>query len=346
MGKIGMLTGGGDCPGLNPVIRAVVKKADNEGRACIGFLDGWKGIVEGLARDLTVAETRDIINHGGTILGSSRTNPYKKDADKGSVEKIRQNFKKFDLDGLIAIGGDDTLGVASRLWNEVKLPVVGVPKTIDNDLSCTDFTFGFDTAVNIAMEAIDRIQTTAMSHHRVLVVETMGRHAGWIAAYAGMASNADAILVPEKPVDIDELCTILTRNRERGRTFNLVVTSEGAVLKKDELVTQEAALDDFGHVRLGGLGEALARLIEKRTGFEARHVVLGHLQRGGAPTAFDRILGTRFGVAAAELVLNKKFGQMVALRGNKIVSFPIADAVGETKTLDLDIFSVAEEFFK
>jgi len=340
---VGLLTGGGDCPGLNAVIRAAVRRAVNGGYTCLGILDGWRGLLTGETIPLDIANTNDIIAEGGTILGTSRTNPFKKPED---VEKLLNVYRDLKLDALIAIGGDDTLGVADRLYREHQLHVVGVPKTIDNDLSCTDFTFGFDTAVNIATEAIDRLVTTARSHHRCLVVETMGRHAGWIAAYAGMASGADITLVPEKPIDMDQVIAVLKRNRERGRNYNIVVVSEGAVFRPGDYVTSyEGEVDEFGHVRLGGVGKRVAELIEKHTGYETRCVVLGHLQRGGAPTAFDRVLATRLGYAAAELVLQGEFGKMVALRGNDIVAADLSEAVGETKTLDLDLFKVAEAFF-
>jgi len=341
--RIGILTGGGDCPGLNAVIRAAVRRAENGGYHCLGIVDGWKGLLTGETMPLDSTSTNDIISQGGTILGTSRTNPYKKPED---VEKLLASYRDLELDALIAIGGDDTLGVADKLHKEHQLNVVGVPKTIDNDLSCTDFTFGFDTAVNIAMEAVDRIVTTARSHHRCLVVETMGRHAGWIAAYTGMASGADITLVPEKPIDMDQVIAVLKRNRGGGRKYNIVVVSEGAVFRSGDYVTSyEGEMDEFGNVRLGGVGTRVAELVEKHTGYETRTVVLGHLQRGGAPTAFDRVLATRLGYAAAELVLAGEFGKMVALRGNEIVSADLSEAVGETKTLDMNLFKVGEAFF-
>jgi len=343
MPTLGLLTGGGDCPGLNAVIRAAVRRAANDGYASLGFIDGWKGVLAGEFIPLDVASTNDIIAEGGTILGTSRTNPYKNPED---VEKVLTTYKDLELDALITIGGDDTLGVSDQLHKDHAVNVVGVPKTIDNDLSCTDFTFGFDTAVNIAMDAVDRIVTTARSHHRCLVVEVMGRHAGWIAAYAGMASGADITLVPEKPIDMDQVIAVLRRNRERGRDYNIVVVSEGAMFRSGDYVTSyEGEVDEFGHVRLGGVGNRVAELVEKHTGYETRGVVLGHLQRGGAPTAFDRVLATRLGYAAAELVVKGEFGKMVALQGNEIVAADLTDAVGATKTLDLDFFAVAEAFF-
>jgi len=343
MSTIGILTGGGDCPGLNAVIRGIVMRAGVSGYDCIGFLEGWRGIIEGLTTPLGEDQVRDIIHLGGTILGSSRTNPYKAEGDRTMVDKVLANFEKFHLDALIAIGGDDTLGVAARLFGEENLNVVGVPKTIDNDLSCTDVTFGFDTAVNIAMEAIDRLRTTAESHRRCLVVEAMGRHAGWIAAYAGIAAGADAILVPEKPVDIDELCKILKRNRQRGKLYNIVVASEGATLKEGSFVTKDAEKDAFGHVKLGGIAKTLAAIIEEKTGYETRDVILGHVQRGGAPTTSDRILGTRFGIAAADLVAKGDFGRMVALRGMDIRDDSLATASGVSKTLTAPFLKLIDD---
>lgn len=346
MERIGILTGGGDCPGLNAVIGAVVRKMDKHNIEVLGILDGWKGIIEGLVRPLTVEDTSEILPMGGTIIGTSRTNPYK-EAER-NIPRIKENMRKFGLGALIAVGGDDTLGVAYRLYKQENFSVVGVPKTIDNDLSATDYTFGFDTAVNIAMEAIDRIRTTAESHHRVIIVEVMGRHAGWIATYAGLAGGADVILIPEKPFDIDEVVEILKRNRQRSKLhdYNIVVVAEGAQFKDGMVVTQTEEKDEFGHVRLGGIGHLLSRLIEERTGYETRVVVLGHLQRGGAPTAFDRILGIRFGIKAAELVLKRDFGKMVALHGTKIVAVPLEQAVTRLKVVDEEIYQVAEEYFR
>ena len=339
--KIGVLTGGGDCPGLNPVIRAIVRKAYNDKHETIGFINGWRGIIEDNTIPLDLAAIAGILPKGGTILGTSRTNPYKKPED---VKNVINNFKKLKLDALIAIGGEDTLGVANKLTKD-GLNVVGVPKTIDNDLSATDYTFGFDTAVNTAMECIDRLHTTAESHHRIMVVEVMGRHAGWIATFAGIAGGADVILIPEIPVDLEEICRVLKKRHERGRTFSIVVVAEGAKLKQDADVTQDQSLDQFGHVKLGGIGDYLGKEIEKRTGYETRVSVLGHIQRGGSPTAFDRILGTRFGVKAVELVENKQFGQMVSLSGTKIVSVPLERGVEKLKTLDMDLYEIAKVFF-
>jgi len=340
--KIGILTGGGDCPGLNPVIRAVVRKSFNEGDEVIGIKNGWKGLIEADIIKLELSSVSGILPKGGTILGTSRTNPYKKE---GAVEKIKENWKKLRLDALIVVGGEDTLGVALRLITEGLPNIVGVPKTIDNDLSATDYTFGFDTAINIATECIDRLHTTAESHQRIIVVEVMGRHAGWIATEAGIAGGADVILIPEIPIDIEEVCMLIKKRHTRGKTFSIVVVAEGAQFKDTSLITQEEKLDEFGHVRLGGIGERLGREIEKRTGYETRVSVLGHLQRGGSPTAFDRILGTRFGIKAVELVKNKKFGRMVALAGNKISDVPISEAVKQLKTVDMELYKISQEFF-
>jgi phosphofructokinase-like protein len=342
MATIGILTGGGDCPGLNPVIRAVVRKAHNEGYEVIGIKNGWKGVIENDTMKLDLNAVSGILPKGGTILGTSRTNPYKKE---GGVEKVKANLKKMGLDALIAVGGEDTLGVASKLIKDGIANIVGVPKTIDNDISATDFTFGFDTAINIAMECIDRLHTTAESHHRVMVAEVMGRHAGWIAVESGIAGGADVILIPELPIDMDEVCDGIKKRHARGKTFSIVVVAEGAQFKDKDLITQEEKLDEFGHVRLGGIGEQLAKEIEKRTGYETRVSVFGHIQRGGSPTAFDRILGTRFGVKAVELVKLKKFARMVALVGNKVIDVPLEDAVKELKTVDKELYEIAKVFF-
>lgn len=341
MAKLGILTGGGDCPGLNPVIRAVVRKAYNEGYEVIGIKNGWKGLVENETMKLDLISVSGILPKGGTILGTSRTNPY----DKDTVPKVKDNFKELGLDALIAVGGEDTLGVASKLTKDGIPNIVGVPKTIDNDLSSTDYSFGFDTAINTAMECIDKLHTTAESHHRIIVVEVMGRHAGWIAIEAGIAGGADIILIPELPFDINEVCSQLKKRHERGKTFSIVVVAEGAQFKEGDVVLQEKKLDEFGHVRLGGIGEQVAQKIEKNTGFETRVSVLGHIQRGGTPSAFDRVLGTRFGVKAVELVKNKKFGRMVALSGNKIVDVPLEEAVETLKTVDMDLYEIAKVFF-
>ncbi|MDP2904715.1 MAG: ATP-dependent 6-phosphofructokinase [Candidatus Omnitrophota bacterium] len=342
MSKIGILTGGGDCPGLNPVIRAVVRKGFNEGFEVIGIKDGWKGLIENDTVKLDLSSVSGILPKGGTILGTSRTNPYKKE---GGVDKVRDNFKALGLDALVAVGGEDTLGVANKLTQDGIPNIVGVPKTIDNDLSATDYTFGFDTALNIAVDCIDRLHTTAESHHRIIVAEVMGRHAGWIAIESGIAGGADIILIPELPIDIEEVCALLKKRHGRGKKFSIVVVAEGAQFKSGTMVLQEEKLDEFGHVRLGGIGERIAVEIEKRTGYETRVSVLGHIQRGGSPSAFDRVLGTRFGVKAVELVKEKKFGRMVSLSGNKIIDVPIQEAVGTLKTVDMELYSIAKEFF-
>lgn len=342
MKRVAMLTGGGDAPGLNQVIRALVMRLVPNGYECIGFLDGWRGVLEQKIRQLAVPDVDDIIREGGTILGSSRTNPYK-NAER-DVPKILKAFKDFDLHCLVAMGGDDTLGVATRLVREHKLPVIGVPKTIDNDLSATDFTFGFNTAVENCVRDIDRLVSTARSHRRVMVVEVMGRHAGWIAAYAGFAAGADYVLLPEIEPDIEAMCQAIKRNRARNKDYNLVIVSEGAKLG-DDLVLQTAEKDAFGNVRLGGVGKTVAKIIEERTGFETRDVVLGHLQRGGSPTAWDRILSMRYGDKAAELVEQQAWGRMVALRGNDIVAVDIAEGTGETKTLDMEFYKLLSRYF-
>jgi phosphofructokinase-like protein len=340
--RIGVLTGGGDCPGLNAVIRAVVRKGVGVfGYDFIGFRDGWKGPLEGLTMELGIAEVRGILPRGGTILGSSRTNPFKID---GGVAKIRENLHSLGVDALIAIGGEDTLGVATQL-HEHGVNVVGVPKTIDNDLNATDYTFGFDTAVNIAMEAIDRLHTTAESHHRVLVVEVMGRHAGWIALHAGLAGGANVVLIPEQPFDIDRVCEYVEK-RFQSHYSPIIVVSEGAIpVAGGDMTLVSGEKDAFGHVRLGGIGDRLAGEIEQRTGKEARAVVLGHVQRGGTPTAFDRWLATRFGLHAITAVAEKDFGKMVALRGADIVRVPLVEGTGELKLGQPEQYAEAEVFF-
>jgi 6-phosphofructokinase 1 len=339
--RIGVLTGGGDCPGLNAVIRAVVRKGIGVyGHEFVGFRDGWKGPLESLTGPLGIPEVRGILPRGGTILGSSRTNPFKVD---GGVDRIRENLHTLNVDALIAIGGEDTLGVATKL-HELGVNVVGVPKTIDNDLNATDYTFGFDTALNIAMEAIDRLHTTAESHHRALIVEVMGRHAGWIALQAGMAGGANVILIPEQPFSIDRVCAYV-ESRFKSHYAPIIVAAEGAVPDGGENVRVDRELDAFGHVRLGGIGEWLAAEIEKRTGKEARTTVLGHIQRGGTPTAFDRVLATRFGLHAIDAVHASDWGKMVALRGTDIVRVPLADATTELKTVKPELYAEAEVFF-
>jgi len=340
MEEIGILTGGGDCPGLNPVIRAVVRRATLEGWQVLGFRNGWKGIIDDEFVILDDRSVSGILPKGGTILGTSRTNPYKKAGDN---ERLKSNFYKHNLKALIVVGGEDTLGVAQRLMEE-KLPIVGIPKTIDNDLSATDYSFGFDTAVNTVMECIDRLHSTAESHNRVMVVEIMGRHAGWIALHAGLAGGADVILIPEMPVSLEDVCKTIKGRHARGKTFSIVAVAEGAKLLGGEEVA-EKKLDEFGHVRLGGIGQVLGELIEKNTGYETRVTVLGHIQRGGSPTAFDRVLGTRFGVRAVELVKERKFGRMVSLKGCEIVDVPLSDAVRQLKLVSRSFYDLAKVFF-
>lgn len=338
-----MLTGGGDCPGLNAVIRAVVRKGLQDGHTLFGYAYGWAGVLNGEGEELTAERTAGILPRGGTILGSSRTNPFKKDG--GGAEAVRAGMARHGVDVLVPIGGEDTLGVAAKLA-EAGVPVVGVPKTIDNDLKGTDYTFGFQTAVQIATDAVDRLHTTAESHNRVMVLEVMGRHAGFIAAHAGMAGGGDVILVPERPFDIEEVCNHIRRRHANGRTFSIVVVSEGATPKEGTLsTTGTGQLDAFGHERLGGIAVTLESEIEERTGYETRMTILGHVQRGGTPTAFDRVLATRFGVAAAEAVTAGESGKMVALRGADIATVPIAEALGDPKTLDDKFFADAEVFF-
>ncbi|MEN8653238.1 6-phosphofructokinase [Streptomyces sp. 21So2-11] len=340
--RVGVLTGGGDCPGLNAVIRAVVRKGVQEyGYDFIGFRDGWRGPLEGDTVRLGIPEVRGILPRGGTILGSSRTNPLQ--AQDG-IRRVKENLAEHEVDSLIVIGGEDTLGVAARLSGEDGVPCVGVPKTIDNDLSATDYTFGFDTAVGIATEAIDRLHTTAESHMRVLVVEVMGRHAGWIALHSGLAGGANVILIPEQRFDIDQVCGWIT-SRFRASYAPIVVVAEGAMPKDGELVLKDGTMDSFGHVRLSGVGEWLAKEIEKRTGKEARTTVLGHVQRGGTPSAFDRWLATRFGLHAIDAVRDGDFGKMVALQGTDIVRVPIGEATAQLKTVDPKLYAEVGVFF-
>ena len=344
--RVGVLTGGGDCPGLNAVIRAVVRKGVQEyGLEFVGFRDGWRGPLEGDTVPLDVQAVRGILPRGGTILGSSRTNPLKSPGSGGrnGIERIKDNMAGLGVDALIAIGGEDTLGVATRL-GEQGLPVVGVPKTIDNDLGATDYTFGFDTAVNIAMEAIDRLHTTAESHRRVLVVEVMGRHAGWIALHAGLAGGANVILIPEIRFDIEKVCGYI-ESRFKTNYAPIIVAAEGAIPQGGDMMLKDASRDAFGHVKLSGVGDWLAQEVEKRTGKEARCIVLGHIQRGGTPTAFDRVLATRFGLHAIDAVEEGDWGKMVALRGTDIVRVPLAAATRELKTVDVSRYAEAEVFF-
>jgi phosphofructokinase-like protein len=345
--RVGVLTGGGDCPGLNAVIRAVTRRSLDRGYEVLGVRDGWRGLVDGRFQALGAREISGILPRGGTILGTTRTNPYKSDH---GVKRVLSHFDEQELTALVVIGGEDTLGVASRLFEEEGLPVVGVPKTIDNDLSATDYTFGFDTAVWIATEAIDRLHTTAESHNRVMVVEVMGRNTGWIAVMSGIAGGADVILIPEQPITVEEACAELQRRHDRGKDFSIVVVSEGYELTYASGETRRAeqspsASDEFGHARLGGVGDVLAREIEERTGYETRVTVLGHVQRGGSPTPRDRVLATRYGLKAADLVHAAEFGQMAALRGDAIVSVPLAEAVAELKKVPRDWYEVAKAFF-
>ena len=339
--KLGILTGGGDCPGLNAVIRAVTRRSLQRDYEVVGIRDGWRGLVDARFEALGPREISGLLPRGGTILGTTRTNPYQLE---GGVERVRTNFERAGLGALVAIGGEDTLGVAARLHEEVGFPVVGVPKTIDNDLSATDYTFGFDTAVSVATEAIDRLHTTAESHNRVMVVEVMGRHTGWIAVMSGIAGGADVILIPEQPLSIDEACDDIRHRHERGKDFSIVVVSEGYEL---EGVSAAGDVDEFGHVRLSqrGVGDALAREIEDRTGFETRVTVLGHVQRGGSPTARDRVLATRFGLKAADLAHEQRFGRMAALQGDEIADVSLKEATAELKTVPPEWYEVARAFF-
>ena len=339
--RVGILTGGGDCPGLNAVIRAVAKRSFERGWEVVGVRDGWHGLVAAKTAPLGPGEISGILPRGGTILGTTRTNPYKLD---GGVDAVLKNFAELGLDALVAVGGEDTLGVAARLYEEHEYPVVGVPKTIDNDLSATDYTFGFDTAVSICTEAIDRLHTTAESHNRVMVVEVMGRHTGWIAVMSGIAGGADEILIPEQPMSVDEVFQALRKRHNGGKSFSIIVVSEGYEL---EGLQDTGEVDQFGHVTLSarGVGDKLARQIEEKTGYETRVTVLGHVQRGGSPTARDRVLATRFGLKAADLVHEGSFGQMAALQGDEIVSVSLKEATAELKVVPPEWYAVAQSFF-
>jgi phosphofructokinase-like protein len=345
--RVGILTGGGDCPGLNAVIRAVARRSQVRGDEVLGVRAGWRGLVDGVVEPLGPREISGLLPRGGTILGTSRTNPYKVD---GGVDRVLENFRGQGLDALVAIGGEDTLGVAARLYEEHELPVVGVPKTIDNDLSATDYTFGFDTAVWVCTEAIDRLHTTAESHNRVMVLEVMGRHTGWIAVMSGIAGGADVILIPEQPITVEAACAEIQHRHQRGKDFSIVVVSEGYELtyetgEQRQVAQQAAASDQFGHVRLGGVGHELGAEIEERTGYETRVTVLGHVQRGGSPTPRDRVLATRYGLKAADLVGEGRFGRMAALHGDDIVDVSLAEATAELKTVPEDWYAVAKAFF-
>src|ERR1700726_90934 len=347
--KIGVLTGGGDCPGLNAVIRAVVRKGTfHYEDEFVGFMEGWRGLLEDKTMELDLATVGGILPRGGTILRTSRTNPAKRE---GGLQRCAENLKKHGCDALVAIGGDDTLSVAQKL-HEKGVDVVGVPKTIDNDLAGTDFTFGFDTAVNIATEAIDRVHTTAEAHNRVMVVEVMGRDAGWIAMYSGIAGGADVILIPEMPFDVDKVAETIRLRHARGRYFSIVVVAEGARFSTDvgakngALAVVDMSKDEFGHARLGGIANILAGEIERRTGFETRTVVLGHVQRGGSPSAFDRMLATRYGLGAIDMVHRGEFGCMAALRANKIVSIPLKEAISRNRVVDDEMIQIVDGLFE
>ncbi len=341
--KVGILTGGGDAPGINAVLRAIVRKAIQDyGYETIGIKDGWLGLAQGEFIPLDLKTLIGMLPKGGSILGTSRTNPFK---SGDGANRILKNVSEHGIDAVIAIGGEDTLGVANKLY-EMGLPVVGVPKTIDNDLVGTDYTFGFQTAVAIACEALDRLHTTAESHHRVIILEVMGRYTGWIALEAGIAGGADAILIPEKPFDIEEVCECIRKRQKRGRNFSIIVAAEGAKPKGGEEIVYSNGVDEFGHARLGGVGYYIGKEIEKRfENIDTRAVVLGHLQRGGSPIAFDRVLATRFGIAAIDLVHEGRFGQMVGIQGNTVVYVPLKDVVGKLKTVDLKLYEIAATFF-
>jgi 6-phosphofructokinase 1 len=341
--NVGLLTGGGDCPGLNAVIRAVVRRVGGAGGTCVGILEGWRGLVQNLSVPLSIEETDGIIGQGGTILGSSRTNPYKN--PEADLLAVRQNYETLGLDALVVIGGDDTLGVAARLHNDFQLPVVGIPKTIDNDLSLADFSFGFDTAVNVVTEAVDRLRTTTESHRRIMVVETMGRTTGWIACFAGMAVGADYVLVPEVPIDLPHLIGVLTRRRTAGKRFGLVLVAEGAGFPDQDAMSLHLTPGSFGKFRTGGIGGVIAEVIERQTAVETRCVVLGHLQRGGSPTASDRILATRAGLAASELVLQRRFGTVLTIKDGRIGDTSLTPGCVTTRPLDLAYYQEAAAFF-
>lgn len=340
--KIGVLTGGGDAPGLNAAIRAIVKKAEKLGDSVLGIKNGWAGLINGQVEPLTDFSVSGILPKGGTILGTSRTNPFKKEEN---IQKCLANFKRFGLEAIIAIGGEDTLGVAKKLSDQ-GVPIVGVPKTIDNDLTGTEYNIGFDTAVNIVVEAIDRLHSTAEAHHRVMVVEVMGRSSGWIATWAGIAGGADYIITPEEPYDIEDLARVLKKRKERGKEFSIVVVAEGARPKGfDKPVTTENTVDEFGHVKLGGVGAVIAKEIEKRLGVETRMTMLGHIQRGGTPSAYDRYMATRMGLYAVDLVHDKKFGRMASLAGGKISDIPLSEVEGRQRKVDPELLKDAKTFF-
>lgn len=345
MAKIGVLTGGGDCPGLNAVIRAVVRRADEYGFEVMGIREGWRGLMEPpLHERLNRERVRGILHQGGTIIGTSRATPFKREGDSDRVREVLRNFERLRLEALVAIGGEGTLNVANKLW-QLGIPIVGVPKTIDNDIPGTDFTFGFDTAVAIATDAIDRLHSTAEAHQRLMIVEVMGRHAGWIATWCGIAGGADLVLVPEHPIDLDAVTSSLARRHQKSR-FSIVVVAEGARIKTSSGAEGLVArgVDEFGRPRLGGIGQVLADELERRLGFETRVTVLGHVQRGGSPTPHDRVLATRFGVAAADFIQADRFGMITALVGNEIVPRPLDVVAGALKTVD-DTYDIAKVFF-
>lgn len=345
MKRVGILTGGGDCPGLNAVIRGVFRRSlMYGGYEIIGIRRGWKGILDLDASPLGIRDVSGILHLGGTILGTSRTNVFK---DENTKKQALSNLKKLELDSLIAIGGEDTLGVAKKLHDN-NINIVGVPKTIDNDLLGTDYTFGFDTAVQIATDAVDRLHTTAQSHDRIMVCEVMGRHAGWIATFAGIAGGADVILIPERPIDIDEVCEVIQRRQRKGTYFSIIVVAEGAKLQqkgKDKEILASSRLDEFGHVQLGGIADTLAKIIKEKTGYDTRSTVLGHVQRGGTPTAHDRVLATRYGIAAMDAVHRREFGTMVALRGKDITPVPLSQVSEGIKKVDESLFEMSKTFW-
>jgi len=343
MKKIGILTGGGDCPGLNAVIRAVVRRTTGTyNMEALGIREGWRGLVWGNVEPLTNYSVTGILHRGGTIIGTSRTNPYKSNED---LQRTITNIKRFGIDAIIAIGGEDTLGVACRLYKDYQLNIVGVPKTIDNDLQGTDYTFGFDTAVHIATEAIDRIHTTAESHHRIMVIEVMGRHTGWIATVAGLAGGADCILIPEQPMTIQEVAETIRKRHSTGKTFSIVVVAEGFMPTGMDVKYEKEKTDDFDHTRLGGIGNLIGQKLEELTNIDTRVTILGHVQRGGTPTAYDRVLATRFGVKAVDMVVKGDFGKMAALKGSEIVPVSLEEVAKGRKTVNMELYEIAKVFF-
>lgn len=341
--KFGVLTGGGDCPGLNAAIRAIVRKAESGGDSVFAIKNGWEGLIKELVEPLTDFSVSGILHKGGTIIGTSRTNPFK---SQDSVQRSLASVKKFDLAAIVAIGGEDTLGIAKK-FHDLGMPVVGIPKTIDNDLYGSEYDIGFDTACNTVMDAIDKLHSTAESHHRVMVIEVMGRESGWIATVAGIAGGADYIIVPEMPYDLKEICKVLTDRKNRGKDFSIVVVAEGArSVGSDKPVTQEDTIDEFGHVRLGGIGQIIAKQIEKETGLESRVTILGHIQRGGSPTAYDRFIATRMGFRAVDLIRQKKFGRLVAIFCGQVTDISLSEIEGKTRRVDPEILKDSSTFFK